>query len=137
MFIAIIWGKVHRYIPALIGALTVILVLFLSVMHDPQAVLSVLNIEAITHYEFWIPGQHHIESASGINWQTIIFIAGMMIMVEGMGEAGFFRMVMPGSGQNSTLQDRPHSDCFYAFIDSFSHVHRQYHCNAIYGFCDY
>jgi Na+/H+ antiporter NhaD/arsenite permease-like protein len=91
MFIAIIWGKVHRYIPALIGALIVILVLFLSVMHDPQAVLSVLNIGAITHYEFWIPGQHHIESAGGINWQTIIFIAGMMIMVEGMGEAGFFR----------------------------------------------
>ncbi len=30
-----------------------------------------------------------IES-TGVNWQTIIFIAGMMIMVEGMAEAGFF-----------------------------------------------
>lgn len=28
---------------------------------------------------------------SGINWQTIIFIAGMMIMVEGMAKVGFFR----------------------------------------------
>ncbi|MDE6031568.1 MAG: anion permease, partial [Oscillospiraceae bacterium] len=31
------------------------------------------------------------ESTSGINWATIIFIAGMMIMVEGMANAGFFR----------------------------------------------
>ncbi len=28
---------------------------------------------------------------SGINWSTIFFIAGMMIMVEGLGKAGFFR----------------------------------------------
>ena len=27
----------------------------------------------------------------GVNWSTIIFIAGMMIMVEGMGQSGFFR----------------------------------------------
>ena len=31
------------------------------------------------------------ESSSGINWATIIFIAGMMVMVEGMAKAGFFR----------------------------------------------
>jgi len=27
----------------------------------------------------------------GVNWQTMIFIGGMMVMVEGMGAAGFFR----------------------------------------------
>ncbi len=26
-----------------------------------------------------------------VNWQTIIFIGGMMVMVEGLGEVGFFR----------------------------------------------
>lgn len=31
------------------------------------------------------------EATSGINWATIIFIAGMMIMVEGMARVGFFR----------------------------------------------
>lgn len=31
------------------------------------------------------------ESTSGINWATIIFIFGMMVMVEGMAKAGFFR----------------------------------------------
>ena len=31
------------------------------------------------------------DTTGGINWETIIFIAGMMVMVEGMGRAGFFR----------------------------------------------
>ena len=29
----------------------------------------------------------------GINWSTILFLAGMMIMVEAMSEAGFFDWV--------------------------------------------
>ncbi len=91
MFAAIIWGKVHRYIPALVGAFLVIIVLFLAVMRNPGAVTSVLNLGHFTQINFWIPGQNHIETSGGINWQTIIFIAGMMVMVEGMGEAGFFR----------------------------------------------
>jgi Na+/H+ antiporter NhaD/arsenite permease-like protein len=91
MFAAIIWGKVHRYIPALIGAGMVIVVLFLIVMRSPEAVSGVLNLGSLTQYNFWIPGDSHLEAHSGINWQTIIFIAGMMVMVEGMGEAGFFR----------------------------------------------
>lgn len=36
---------------------------------------------------------HAIEEAllHGVNWETIFFIAGMMIMVEGMARVGFFR----------------------------------------------
>ena len=35
--------------------------------------------------------QNAHESTSGVNWATIIFIAGMMVMVEGMARVGFFR----------------------------------------------
>jgi Na+/H+ antiporter NhaD/arsenite permease-like protein len=93
MFAAIIWGKVHRYIPAMIGAGLVLILLFLIVMRSPEAVSGVLNLGSLTQFNFWIPGDSHLEAHSGINWQTIIFIAGMMVMVEGMGEAGFFRWV--------------------------------------------
>jgi len=31
------------------------------------------------------------ETSTGINWETIVFIAGMMVMVEGMAASGFFR----------------------------------------------
>ena len=52
--------------------------------------LGVLNMGQIGHFSFWIPGQERIVS-HGVNWQTIIFIAGMMTMVEGLGAVGFFR----------------------------------------------
>jgi len=90
MFIAIVSGKVHRYIPALIGAALTIIIVLLITLKSPAAVLSVLNLEQVGQLNFWIPGQEHIES-QGVNWQTIIFIGGMMVMVEGLGAVGFFR----------------------------------------------
>ncbi len=90
MFIAIVSGKIHRYIPALLGAALVLIVVFIAIMKSPEAVYSVLNLNQLGEFKFWVPGQEHIESY-GVNWQTIIFIGGMMVMVEGMAEAGFFR----------------------------------------------
>ena len=90
MFAAIIWGKVHRYIPALIGGALVLAVVFLALEKNPQMIASVFNFGQLGHIRFWVPGQEHIES-HGVNWQTIIFIGGMMVMVEGMGRVGFFR----------------------------------------------
>jgi Na+/H+ antiporter NhaD/arsenite permease-like protein len=90
MFIAIIIGKVHRYIPALVGAALVVIIVFLGIMRSPEAILNVLNLGQLGELRFWIPGQEHIESR-GVNWQTIIFIGGMMLMVEGLGAVGFFR----------------------------------------------
>ena len=90
MFIAIIIGKVHRFIPALIGAALTIIIVFLIILRSPEAVVNVLNLEQLGQLSFWIPGEQHIES-EGVNWQTIVFIGGMMVMVEGLGEVGFFR----------------------------------------------
>jgi Na+/H+ antiporter NhaD/arsenite permease-like protein len=92
MFAAIIYGKVHRYIPALIGAALTVGVVFLLVMRSPESVVSVLNLEQLGTLNFWVPGHEHVESY-GVNWQTIIFIGGMMVMVEGLGEVGFFRWI--------------------------------------------
>lgn len=52
--------------------------------------LHVLNLGQLGQFSFWILRQARIESY-GINWQSIIFIAGMMTMVEGLGAVGFFR----------------------------------------------
>lgn len=90
MFIVIVVGKVHRFIPALIGAALTIIVVFLIILKSPLAVSNVLNLTQLGQFRFWIPGQAPIES-HGVNWQTIIFIGGMMTMVESMGEVGFFR----------------------------------------------
>ncbi len=90
MFVAIVVGKVHRFIPALIGAGLTIIIIFLIVLKSPQAISNVLNLAQLGQLRFWIPGQEHIES-HGVNWQSIIFIGGMMIMVEGLEAVGFFR----------------------------------------------
>ncbi len=90
MFIAIIAGTVHRFIPAIVGAALTIIIVFLITLQSTDAVVIVLNLEQLGQLRFWIPGQEHIES-QGVNWQTIIFIGGMMVMVEGLSEVGFFR----------------------------------------------
>lgn len=90
MFVAIIVGKVHRFIPALIGAGLTLTIVLLIIMQSPEAVLNVLNLGQLGELRFWVPGEEEVISR-GINWQTIIFIGGMMAMVEGLGEVGFFR----------------------------------------------
>ncbi len=92
MFAAIVMGKIQRFIPALVGAALTIIVVFLIVEQKPEMVSNVLNLEQMTQFTFWVPGKEHIES-HGINWQTIIFIGGMMVMVEGLGSVGFFRWI--------------------------------------------
>jgi Na+/H+ antiporter NhaD/arsenite permease-like protein len=92
MFIVITTGKVARYIPALIGGALTILVVFLLIERNPESVINVLNLGQIVQGNFWLPGHERIVS-QGINWQTIFFIAGMMVMVEGLGDVGFFRWI--------------------------------------------
>lgn len=92
MFTAIVIGKVHRVIPAAIGAALTIIVVFLIVLQSTDAVFNVLSLGQMGQLKFWIPGEQHIES-HGVNWQTIIFIGGMMVMVEGLGAVGFFRWI--------------------------------------------
>jgi Na+/H+ antiporter NhaD/arsenite permease-like protein len=90
MFIAIITGKLPRYIPALVGAILIIGIVFLVVMKSPDSVWNVLNLEQLGQWHFWVPGEKQVES-HGVNWQTIIFIGGMMVMVCGLEAVGFFR----------------------------------------------
>jgi len=61
MFAFIVSGKIHRYIPALIGAVLVIIIVFLGVMKSPESIWSVLNLEQLGHLKFWIPGEEQIE----------------------------------------------------------------------------
>lgn len=91
MFILIVIDKIERqYVTLGCGVLTLALVFGLA-MHSGSAVMETLNFRSIFTTGFWYTAGQAEESSSGINWSTIIFIAGMMIMVEGMARAGFFR----------------------------------------------
>ncbi len=91
MFVLIITEKFERcYVTLCCGLITLILI-FGICMHSPSAIMETLNLRNIFTVEFWHVSGEATESSSGINWATIIFIAGMMVMVEGMARVGFFR----------------------------------------------
>ncbi|MBC8532474.1 SLC13 family permease [Yeguia hominis] len=90
MFALIITEKVERHFVTLGCGLLVLVVVFGICMRDMGAIYEALNLRSIIEPDFW----YHTGAASGssgINWETIFFIAGMMIMVEGMADSGFFR----------------------------------------------
>lgn len=91
MFVLIVLDKIERhYVTLGCGILTLLLV-FGVAMQSMSGILIVLNLESLLHLEFWYAVGSAEGASVGINWATIIFIAGMMVMVEGMEKAGFFR----------------------------------------------
>lgn len=95
MFLVVVSEKIERHIVTLGCGALMIFVVFGLCMKDFGAVTETLNLSAFFSPEFWY-SHGSSETAAGINWETIVFIAGMMIMVEGMGEAGFFRWLCLG-----------------------------------------
>jgi len=90
MFLLIVLDKIERqYVTLGCGLLTLVFV-FGVCMRDMNAIVDTLNVKSIFTLEFWHTSGSE-EASSGINWSTIIFIAGMMVMVEGMARVGFFR----------------------------------------------
>ena len=91
MFILIITEVWERHIVTLGCALLTLILVFGICMHSPSAIIETLNIHSIFSSGFWHTAGEASEASAGINWETIVFIAGMMIMVEGMANSGFFR----------------------------------------------
>jgi Na+/H+ antiporter NhaD/arsenite permease-like protein len=91
MFLLIILDKFQRHTVTLLCGCATLLLVFGLAMHSVPAALETLNLHQFLSLSFWYELGPGSESASGINWSTILFIAGMMIMVEGMAKAGFFR----------------------------------------------
>lgn len=94
MFLLIVTDKIERHLVTLsCGLLTLVVVLGIF-LHSGEAVWNTLAIESLTDPGFWyapLAGEHG--GHSGIDWATIIFLAGMMVMVEGMAKSGFFRWI--------------------------------------------
>lgn len=88
MFVLVVMEKIEKqYVTLGCGLLTIVLVFGIA-MRDMNAVIETLNFKSIIDPGFWIG---EAPESAGIDWATIIFLGGMMIMVEGMAKAGFFR----------------------------------------------
>ncbi|MDO4285703.1 MAG: SLC13 family permease [Eubacteriales bacterium] len=91
MFLLIILDKFERHYVTLASGALMLLLVFGLCMRSAGMIVDTLNFQSIISPDFWVSESE--STASGINWPTIAFIAGMMIMVEGMGQAGFFRWI--------------------------------------------
>lgn len=89
MFLLIILDKFERHYVTLCSGILVLTIVLGVCMHSFHAVWETLNLGSFFERSFWYGVGE--EATTGINWSTILFIAGMMIMVEGLGKAGFFR----------------------------------------------
>ena len=90
MFAFIISEKFERHYITLTGAAATLVVVFGLCMHSMEAAWTALSLDSMTARTFWYAKDVEVAINSGVNWATIIFIAGMMIMVEGMARTGFF-----------------------------------------------
>lgn len=135
MFVCIILEhklKIKKhFITLTAGAITILAVFVIglgAVKNDwnlaGNAIMDTLNFKNIFKLGFWYGGA---EEASGINWATIIFIAGMMIMVEGMAHAGFFKWLCMTLAKAVKYKVVPLfisfmvlSSCLAMFIDSIT-----------------
>ena len=91
MFLLIVTEKIPRHFVTMGCGLLMIIVVFGICMRSSEAVMETLNLKSFADSNFWLLTEGASEESSGINWATIIFIFGMMVMVEGMARTGFFR----------------------------------------------
>jgi len=88
MFVLVVLDKIEKHYITLGSGLATLILVFGVAMKDGHAVLETLNFKSMINPGFWIG---EAPESAGIDWATIIFLGGMMIMVEGMAKAGFFR----------------------------------------------
>ena len=127
MFALIIMDKFERQYVTLGSAALVLVVVFGICMHSWDAIKNALNLGAFFRTDFWYGASE--SASSGVNWSTIFFIAGMMIMVEGLGKSGFFRWLCLSLAKATHYHVVPLLVCFMAmaaflamFIDSITVV---------------
>ncbi len=89
MFLMVVLDKIERHYVTLGSGALMLIVVFGICMRSGRAVWDTLALKGFATKSFWY--QVTESESKGINWATIIFIAGMMVMVEGMAKAGFFR----------------------------------------------
>lgn len=90
LFVELLRDKRPRYLVSLCAGCWMLVVLLLT---HPPAVLEALSLHSFLTPRFWFAHGGVTELNVGINWSTMFFLTGMMVLVEGMGEAGFFDWV--------------------------------------------
>ena len=88
LFVELLRGKRSRCLLTLSAGAVMVLVVLLGAMGSVDAVWEALSLNSFVKLPFWYGHGGVTEFNVGINWSTVLFLTGMMVMVEGMSEAG-------------------------------------------------
>ncbi len=90
MFAAILTDRFERHQVSLFCGAAMLIIVCGMMMKDYEGLWKIMAFDEFVDPNFWYQ-KGELAQSTGINWATIIFIAGMMVMVEAMANAGFFR----------------------------------------------
>lgn len=90
MFGLILSDKIERHVVSLLCGAAMLIIVCGMMMKDYEGLWKIMAFDEFVDPNFWY-AKGEMAQSIGINWATIIFIAGMMVMVEAMAKAGFFR----------------------------------------------
>lgn len=95
MFVLIVMDKIERHFVTLGCGLITLVLVFAIILGDLSAIWNTLALGSFGDLHFWWadPNAAAHGSHGGVDWATILFLAGMMVMVEGMAKSGFFRWI--------------------------------------------
>lgn len=90
MFVGILSERFERHQVSLFCGAAMLIIVCGMMMKDYKGLWDIMGFDEFINPNFWYQ-RKALEQEAGINWATIVFISGMMIMVEAMARAGFFR----------------------------------------------
>ncbi len=125
MLILVLGGKYPRHLVTL-SAGGAMLALLLAA-EGSGGLLEALSVNSFLKFHFWFAHMGITEFNTGINWSTVLFLLGMMIMVEEMSEAGFFDWISLWLARRVRYRPLPLLLCFMVlsallamFVDSIT-----------------
>ncbi|MBR2547935.1 MAG: citrate transporter [Eubacterium sp.] len=90
MFAGILSERFERHQVSLFCGAAMLIIVCGMMLKDYEGLWKIMAFDEFVDPDFWYQ-RGELAQSTGINWATIIFIAGMMVMVEAMAMAGFFR----------------------------------------------
>lgn len=90
MFVGILSERFERHQVSLFCGAAMLIIVCGMMMKDYKGLWDIMGFDEFVDPNFWYQ-KKALEQEAGINWATIVFISGMMVMVEAMARAGFFR----------------------------------------------
>ena len=104
MFMLIVMDKIEKHHITLGCGVLTLVVVFGMIMKDGDAIIRTLNLDSIFTTHFWYSAGSSASQSTGINWETIIFLAGMMVCYNHIHFLCLCKLNLTGRGNSTVIR---------------------------------